>query len=1055
MKKINYGKWAVTKQKKLRVRLSVLLICLIAGMSTAFTQNKKVTGTVTDNDGEPLTGVSVVQKGTTNGNTTDLDGKFDISVPSGATLSFSYIGYVSQDVIVGSQNVIDVRLAEDTQVLEEVVVVGYGVQKKSSVTGAISSVSAKDIQNRTITNANQALQGKTAGVQVISPSAQPGSSPEVRIRGLSSNYSSSPLYVVDGRIAENGIGGIDPNDIESMEVLKDASSTAIYGIAAGNGVVLVTTKKGRTGTGRISYDFQSYIQSISRVPQVMNSEQYVDWMTSANYLSMDAIMQNWDFTTNTNWSDAIFTNSVMQRHNLSFSGGGDMGNYYAAVSYLSNDGYIEGDADKYSRMTSTINASFNVKPWLEIGTNNQVEYYERRSVAEGSEYGSMVMTSLQLDPLTAVKYAPDNLPSYMQQRLDEGLLLYTDKDGNYYSLSPYQTSDQYNPFIMRDKGQHSFSKGFNVNGVLFANFKPLKGLVITSRFGYSLTGTKSYNFNQHFWANGSIKQDNNQLSVAAYVPINYQWENFANYTHSFGLHNMNAMVGSSIRESINFNVSGSLVGKDATDLGISDDPLFAYPAYASATATKSITGGEETKISWFSIFGRITYDYANKYFVQASLRRDGADISTLPLKNRYGYFPAASVGWDISQEKFMENMHTWLSQLKLRASWGQNGSASMLAGAWKWNSALTHTNSFYPFTSALVYTDAYYPNLLGNPELGWEKSEQLDLGFDARLLSGRMTIGFDYFNKTTKDLIIDGVTLSTIVGNTASPINAGSIENKGIEIELGWNDKIGRDFSYGIKGNLATLKNEVTSIHESLARINGAQLHTNVGITVFEPGYPAWYIRGYQVDRIDKATGNPMFVDQLTIDTNNDGKPDATDGIINDDDKTMIGKPMADFTYGITLTASYKGFDFSLFGTGAYGNDILMCLNRGDRLQANTLKVFYDDRWTPENPQSAMAKIDNSEKEKYWMSDDYIYSGSFFKIKQIQLGYTLPHSLIKKALLTNVRLYCSLDDFVTFTNYPGFDPETTGSVGMPQSIGLDKGSYPSSKKVVFGLNITF
>jgi TonB-linked SusC/RagA family outer membrane protein len=1031
------------KSKQLRKGVTLFFLFLMNVTFLSAQSQVKMSGTVVDLNNEPLIGVSILEKGTANGTVTDIDGKYSLSAQAGATILFSYVGYVSQE-IHAIDGVLNITLEEDTKNLEEVVVVGYGVQKKSNLTGAISQVKAEDMMNRTITRPEQALQGKTAGVQIVQGSAAPGSSPDVRIRGLSSNTGSTPLFVVDGRIATNGIGGIDPNDIESMEVLKDAASAAIYGIAAGNGVVLITTKKGMAGKTSISYDFQSSIQSISRVPKVMNAEQYIDYMTEAKYLSMDAIMQNWDFKTNTNWAKETFESSVMSRHNLAFQGGNPAGAYYLSLSYLDNNGYIVGDADTYKRYTATINASYNIKPWLEVGTNNQVEYYERRAVAEGSEYGSVLMSVLQLDPLTPVMYAPDQLPQHMKDVLKD---LYQDENGNYYSLTTFQATDQYNPFIMRERTKHSISKGFNVNGTIYANLKPVKELVITSRFGYGLSAANGYNFNQHYYANGSTKQAYNQLIVSNSTPRDFQWENFANFIKIFGQHNVNAMLGTSIRRNINYGVTGEMHGSD-TDLGISDNPLFAYPAYASATAVRSVSGGEETKVSWFSLFGRLTYDYANRYFLQASLRRDGADLSTLPLKKRYGLFPAVSAGWAVSNESFFEPLLKAIPFFKLRASWGQNGSPSLLTGSWQWGSAIVNTifdgitmaPVLYPFTNDVAYTDAYFPNVLGNPELGWERSEQLDLGFDARFLNNRLTLGFDWFNKTTKDLIMSGVTLSTIVGNGASPINAGSIENKGVEIELGWNDRIG-DFRYGVKGNMATLDNTVTAIHESLPRIPGAIVTvTQTGVTAFERGYPAWYIRGYKMKEIDRTTGDPVFEDI------------TPDGIINDNDKTMIGNPMPDFTYGLTLTAAWKGIDLTMFGTGAYGNDIFLAMNRGDRLQANTLKMFYDDRWTPQNPNAPRARTDATGKNEYWFSDAFIYDGSFFKIKQIQLGYTLPKSLLSKIYLANVRAYVSLDDFFTFTSYPGFDPET---VGTGNGMGLDKGSYPSSKKIVLGINLTF
>jgi TonB-linked SusC/RagA family outer membrane protein len=1020
-------------KRKKEALIYCFLFCSISFLSA---QNAiKTSGTVTSNTNETLIGVSVMEKGTTNGTITDLDGKYEITVKEGATLVFSYIGYTTQDMraVNGALNV---TLREDTKTLDEVVVVGYGIQKKSSVTGAISQVKSEDMLNRTITRPEQALQGKTAGVQVVQGSAAPGSSPNVRIRGISSNGSNEPLYVVDGRITSD-IGGIDPNDIESMEVLKDAASSAIYGIAAGNGVVLITTKKGMVGKTSISYDFQTSVQSISRVPQVLNAEQYVDYMTEAKYLSMDKIMQNWDFKTNTDWSKVAFENSMMMRHNLAFQGGNLAGAYYLSLSYLNNDGFVTGDSDTYKRYTATINGSYNIKPWLEVGTNNQVEYYTRRAVSEGSEYGSMLMSVLQLDPLTPIRYAPDQLPGFMSDLLQQGRRLLQDENGNYYALTAFQESDQVHPYIMRDRG-YTDTKGFNINGVAFLNFKPIKELTVTSRFAYRLSGMSIYGYNQPYYANATVASNAMSVNATASTPVYYQWENFANFTKSFGKHNVNAMLGTSVRQNVNFSVGGNIAGSD-TDLGfVKLSPRYAYFAYANPTATRQLSGGEETLGAMYSLFGRVSYDYDNKYFFQASLRNDAADLSQLPPNNRHGYFPAVSAGWTVSNEPFMESAHNILSFLKFRASWGQNGSLGSAAN-YLWRASIASTGN-YPFTNDLVYTTDAAPTTLGNTELGWEKSEQLDFGLDARFFRDRLSLTFDYFDKMTKDLIISGVTVSTIVGNTASPLNAGSISNKGVEIELGWRDHIG-DFNYGVRANFASLKNEVTYIHESLDRINGAAFHTNQGITVFEKGYPAWYFRGLQFTGIDPATGNPQFADIVP------------DGVINDSDRTMIGSAIPDFTYGLTLSAAYKGFDLTVFGTGSQGADIFMCLTRGDRLQANILYEYYADRWTPTNTTGSRPRPGAPDViDKYLLSSAVIYNGSFFKIKQMQLGYTLPASFLKKIHLQNVRAYVSLDDFFTYSSYPGFDPET---VGVGSGMGVDKGYYPSSKKIVFGLNLTF
>ena len=1016
-----------------RIILSLMSLCFFCNV--LFAQNVvKVTGTVTDKQNSPMIGASVFEKGTRNGAITDIDGKYSISVPEGAVIVFSSIGFTSQErqAVAG---VIDIVLEEDQKLLDEVVVVGYGVQKKSSVTGAISQVKTEDMQNRTITRPEQALQGKTAGVQIFQSSASPGASPTVRIRGINSNGSCDPLYVVDGRISSD-IGGIDPNDIESMEVLKDAASAAIYGAAAGNGVILITTKKGKAGQGTVTYDFQLSIQNIANVPKVMNAEQYIGYMTEANYLSMDKINADWDFKTNTDWSKVAFEPSRMQKHNLAFQGGNDKGTYYLSLTYLDNNGYVVGDADTYKRLTATINADYNIKKWLQVGTNNQIEYYKRKAVAEGSEYGSLLSSVIMLDPLTPVKYSPDNLPEHMQTMVNAGKTYLKDKDGNYYSTSAFQETDNYNPYIMRDKS-NSTSSGYNINGVIYANLKPVKGLVFTSRLGYRLSAAKSYTVNNDFFVNTTINQSYMSVNASASTPIYLQWENFVNYMHSFGKHNLNAMVGTSYIDNSSFYVGGNVTGGDG-DFGFKkDDPRYAYFAYATATAVKSVSGGEEIIGRKLAYFGRLNYDYAGKYMAQFSLRADAADSSVLPISKRWGYFPAASLGWTISQENFMQNAKTWLSHLKLRGSWGQNGTTSSL-GSYSYLSSISSGMS-YPYTNELQYQIGSMPSSTGNNELKWETSEQLDLGIDARFFNDRLSFTADWFSKKTKDLIVTGITPSTIVGNTASPVNAGNIENKGVELELGWKDNIG-DFSYGIRGNLATLKNEVTYIHESLDRINGAQFHTTTGLTVFEKGYPAWYFRGYKVDHIDAETGDPVFVD---ADNN---------GAINDSDKMMIGSGIPDFTYGITLNAAYKGFDLTVFGTGSQGNDIFSCSNRGDRLQANKMKFLYTDRWTPSNKNAARPRPGATDIDKYWLSDGMVFDGSYFKIKQIQLGYSLPKSFLKKIGINSFRIYCSLDDFFTFTSYPGFDPEVTG---VGSATGIDKGYYPSARKVVFGLNLNF
>lgn len=1015
-------------------RLAMSALFLLAGMPFLLAQNQiKVSGKVTDDLKESMIGVSVFEKGTTNGVITDLDGNYMLSVKEGAVIVYSYIGYVTQEK-KAVPGVMNVTLKEDTKTLDEVVVVGYGVQKKSSVTGAISQVKTEDMQNRTISNAPAALQGKTAGVQVIQTSAAPGSSPTVRVRGYSSNVSSNPLYVVDG-VRLSDISGIDPNDIASMEVLKDAASAAIYGAEAGNGVVLITTKKGKSGQGKITYDFQFSSQSLARVPKMLSAEQYIDYMVEANTFTEDYLLQNWDGVTNTAWTDVAFENSRMQKHNIAFTNGSDRGNYYLSLTYLDDNGIVKGNADTYKRLTATINSEYEIKPWLKVGTTNQIEKYNVRSVSTNNEYGSLLTSILQLDPLTPDTYTYENLPTHMLTALNSGKHLLQDDNGNYYAVSKFFAGEQYHPMIMRDNniGKNS---GFNVNGSVYADFKPFKGFTFTSRFGYRLSGTRSSTTDLPFYGNATQSRDYVGQSNTSSTTIYYQWENFANYMKTFGQHTVTAMVGMSYQESTYDYVNGSLSPNEEDALK-KNDPLFYYLNYASASAIKGV-GGEKTRSAKLSYFGRVGYEFAGRYLLQASLRADAADLSLLPATNRWGYFPAVSVGWTVSEEKFFAPLKDHVSSLKLRASWGQNGSLAALSGyAYSTDMAL---GGLYPFVMGNSYITSAAPSTMGNDELKWETSEQINVGIDARFLNDRLTFSMDYFDKKTKDLLVSGTTPSLIIGGSTSPMNAGNVSNKGWEFELGWRDRIG-NFNYGVRANLATLKNKVTYIDPSITRLSGVNFHTST-ITYFEEGYPVYYFRGYKFKGVDPATGDPTFYD---LDESGD---------LNDGDLAYIGDAIPDFTYGITLTAGWKGLDLTVFGTGSQGNDIFNCINRPDFAASNKMKeVFYDNRWTASNPNGSVPRAGATNMDKYQISDALVYDGSFFKIKQIQLGYTFPKNWMKKLCVGNLRIYGSLDDFFTFTKYPGFDPEAAAN--STSGMGIDKGSYPCSKKVVLGFNIEF
>ena len=1041
-------------------KLAVVALSLLLGASLSAQEKVTFTGKVIDDYNEPLIGAGVVQKGTNNGTITDLDGNYTLTVPAGSVVEFSCVGFVTQTVAATESKTVDIKLVPDRLMLEETVVVGYGVQKKSDLTGAISQVKSEDIANRTIASPEQALQGKTAGVQAFASSARPGATPAIRVRGISSNNDSNPLYVVDGRLTSS-IAGIDPNDIESMEVLKDGASAAIYGAQAGNGVVMITTRRGK-GEGKISYSYQLSSQSLGKTPKVMNSEQFLQFYLEKGTISVNDIYDRWDFKTNTDWLAESYENSLMQHHNITFQAGNDKGSLYISGSYLDNDGMFKGDSDVYKRLTGMVNASWKFKPWLDIQTNNQIEYYTARSVSEGSDYGSAILAALQLDPMTPAYYAPDDLPLFMRNYLKEGKVLLQDERGYYYGLSRFNISENVHPLIQRDRS-YNISKGFNINGSTALNIRPIPELTFTSRLGYRLSAGDSYGYSNDYYANESYsRQDFMSVNASANDSIYYQWENFVNWMHQFGKHTVTAMAGTSYSQTRSQSASSGISGSNnggVIDFGLlRDDPLFYYISQATPTATKSVGGGMESYYRNNSYFARAGWSYLGRYNVQATIRADAADLSVLPKPMRWGYFPSVSAGWTISEEPFFAGLKHAVPFAKLRLSWGQNGSIAGLGG-YSYANDITSAGN-YP-TGALKadgsfeYITGYKPSVSGNQELKWETSEQFNVGLDLRFLHDRLAVNLDWFDKATKDLIVTGITTSTIVGVSASPMNAGNVDNQGLEIEVRWKDQIG-DFNYGISGNFSTLKNRVTYLHPTLKDgLAGVGVRNYGTVTRFEKGYPAWHLYGYEFAGINVESGEALFNHYEEVLNEKGevtgyklGEPTTAPA---DSDKRDLGSGIPTYNYGLTLNAGWKGIDFLLFLTGAGGNKILNALNNID-YTTNRLLYLTEDRWTVDNPGGTMPAANASNMAQFLVSSGVVSDASYMKIKQIQLGYNLPKTLLRRIMIDNLRIYASLDDWFTFTKYQGFDPEI---IGAGASMGVDKGNYPTSKKMVFGVNLTF
>jgi TonB-linked SusC/RagA family outer membrane protein len=991
---------------------------------------KRITGVITDENGEPIIGANIKEKGTSNGTITDVEGKFSLEVQSASTLQVSYIGYIQQEVLVNDRNHFLITLRESSQTLDEVVVVGYGVQKKSVVTGSISSIKSEDMTNSATTRPEQALQGRAAGVQISSPSGAPGSEIRIRIRGYNSNGDSNPLFIVDG-LRTTDISGIDPSNIASMEVLKDGASAAIYGAEGGNGVILITTKTGQAGQSKVTYDFQYTIQSLGRFPKALNAEQYITFMEESNVAPN--IRSEWDGT-DTDWAKEMFETSPMQRHNLTVSGGNEQTSYLMSLSYLNQEGIYRGDNDNYNRLSGMFNGSQKIGKWLKIGSSIQVARTVLKDMMRRNQERSTISSIILMDPLTPVTYTGNTLPQHVQTMVDAGRPLVTDDQGNYYGISRYVSGEIGNPYVYlsTEKRETNFSTLF---GNVYAELTPLAGLVITSKMGINYFASSQHTFRPEYYHNGEQLLENYPRVLENVNMMTYwQWENFASYNKSFGSHNLTGLLGTAV---------SSRVMKDVSASGY---PLAkSIESYAElnfiSTQDNSVVGGTTLTDNKFSWFARANYEYGGKYMLQATVRRDAAGLSILPKAQRWGTFPAASAGWTISNEDFFPE-NKLITSLKARASWGQNGSLANL-GNYLYVTNVVSSSGSNPFLYPLAdgsFANAAYPTVLGNYNLTWETTEQWDFGLDFRLFSDRMGFTADYYVKTTKDLITTN-TPPLEAGNNASPINGGHVQNRGFDFDLNWRSRVG-GLRYYVSGNLSTLKNKVTYLDPTIVRIGGYDARNWDDATVFEQGYPVWYFRGVKTNGVNPADGTLQAVDL------------NGDGAINSSDWTYIGSAIPDLLYGATINLDYKNFDFTLFLQGQSGNDILMGINRNDRKTFNKLAVFFEERWQqPGNQAKYPSSVEQINSTELFRSDMVIMNGSYMKIKQIQLGYSLPKALVRKMQMTSLRVYCSLDDFFTFTSYPGMDPET--SANEVSGIGVDRGFFPTSRKAMFGLSLNF
>jgi TonB-linked SusC/RagA family outer membrane protein len=1071
----------------------LFLLCLFPlGASAQGT----ITGTVNDEAGEPIIGASIKVMGTKTGAITDFNGNFSVQADANATLQVSYIGYITATVKANGRNNIVVTLKEDAQTLNDVVVIGYGVQKKSDLTGAVASVKGDEIKNLSTTDAGAALQGKVSGVQIINTSGDPAAGASIRVRGYSSNSGSlGPLLIVDGLKVDN-IQYLDPTIIESMEVLKDAASAAIYGAQAGNGVVIITTKNGQKGQAHVSYNLKAASQSLGKKADLFRANDYIEYHKYLGDLS-DAELEQKAYKTgfvDTDWYDEVFESSWNLQHNITVEGGNDKGRFLAGLGIVDNDGIVKGDKDTYKRFTGQINIDYNFFKWLNVSSNTSFEKYKTRRLGNG--YGSFLNAVVSIDPLT---------PAYIYDESDFGdgvadawatgqpypVLLppgYTEENPVWYGTSKYIVEATGNPLARRDVANGT-NEGFNVRGSIAANITPFDGFTFTSRLGYRITQSNGHDYSEPWYLSSMANNGNYSISASTNAGLYYQWENFINYTKQFGQHNLGAMVGMSYTKNHWDNTSVSSSDSHMILRG-NHAPNFRYidclNDNGKAHLSVGNTPGDATELSYF---GRLTYSYAERYLLQFNFRADAFDASKLSKDKRWGYFPSVSLGWTISNEPFFKNAVSTsaVSFLKLRGSWGRNGNVNVLSG-YKYNPTIG-LGGYYVFNDESTgggVQEGGAPNGAANPDLTWETSEQWDAGIDARFLDNRLSFTFDWYRKITKDLLVD-IKPYPEVGVSTMTVNSGEILNTGVDIEVGWRDHVG-DFKYSVSANFSPLKNEVQAVNEFLPR------YTQGGISgfnqkvksTFEAGHTIWYFRGFDYQGVYNES-NYSLVGDKEVNPSNIGRPiyggyvpdlkedgsqktDEEGNLLTkwgsvfapneDTDMIDLGSGIPKFTYGVTINLEYKGFDLTVFGTGASGNKIYNLMVSADRPRVNGLNTWWLDSWRKDadGNYTIQGKYpDMNYVAKDWVffsSSANVFSGSYFKFKQIQLGYTLPKSITKKFYCNNLRLSVSLDDYFTITSYPGADPETS-SFDNGASRGWDNGNYPTSKKLVFGLNVTF
>lgn len=1011
--------------RKLFLIFTILLCSLIQAQSIT------VKGFVTDgSSGDPIPGATILIKGSVKGTETDFDGAYSLKANKGDILEFRFVGYTTKTVTVQIAT-INVAMDEDSQQLDEVVVIGYGSKAKKDVTGAVSLVSSETIEQLKPVDASLALQGTTSGVTINTPSSAPGSRFDINIRGISSNGNNQPLVVIDG-LAGADLNTLNPNDIESITVLKDAQA-AIYGIQGANGVVLVTTKSGRKNAKlKISYDGYTGIQETTKKLNYLNATEYA-LLLNESYAAGGQALPYTNINgigIGTNWQDEIFSTAFMTNHNVGLSGGTEKINYYLGASRLEQDGIISPEKSNFIRNNVRFTFGIDLSDKFRLTTTTNYTTFETKTLSDNG-LGSVLFNALNYAPTFSIDQEDEN-----------GFL------GNEVINPLSQTRDTYNETL-----------GTNIEGSIALEYKPTNDLKITTRVGYKSFNDKSKEFLPivNYGSGKVFNRDRSQVDQNRTTANNYNWETFLSYKKLFNdKHNFEATFGTSIQKSWGD-------GLYATGF---DVPNNSYE-FADISLTTGTNDGLSNSAYVFdnrllSYFARLQYDFKGKYLLSGMIRRDAA--SDFTASNRVDYFPSVTGGWKVSEESFMEDV-SFIDFLKIRASYGILGNNT---GGNLFRADLDG-EATYVLDGVLVNGLAI--GGLPNADATWERAEKLDIGFDLNLFDNKLEIVGDYFVEDRNDLLIANIPVSGILGaeapGSSSPtVNAGTTKIKGFEFSVNYKDQIGEDFSYGINYNFTTIKGEVTEINGDVVIEGGGFGVGQLAPSRMEVGQPIGSFYGLQTDgvfqTVEEVNNSPSQSGLLGI---NAAPGDIKyvdvnqDGVIDFNDRTYIGNPQPEFIMGLNLSFNYKNWDFTAYMYAELNKDMVRNYER-DQPNVNRL-AYYLDRWTGVGTSNEVPRVTTGATNNKLFSSFYVEDASFLRIQNIQLGYSLPKNVLDNIGFSKVRLYTTVNNLFTFTNYKGFDPASSGGTQnddgsvSPIGRGIDNGVYPVSRQYLLGINLAF